>query len=100
MHFTALDPIGSEFERRTLYRTWVRGSRNGLLEVFDCPDPSTTTPRRAVTTTPLQALAMMNNVLVLRLSAHFADRVEREAGKDVARADRACLSARLRPGAG
>jgi hypothetical protein len=83
VHFTALEPVGSEFERRTLYRTWVRGSRNGLLEVFDCPDPSTTTPRRAVTTTPLQALAMMNNVLVLRLSAHLADRVEREAGKDV-----------------
>jgi hypothetical protein len=81
--FTPIDPLGTEFDRRTLYRTWVRGSRNGLLEAFDCPDPSTTTPRRAVTTTPLQALAMMNNVLVLRLSDHLAARIEREVGTEV-----------------
>ncbi len=40
-------------DRRTLFRAWARGGRSPLLDAFDCPDPSTTAPRRAVTTTPL-----------------------------------------------
>jgi hypothetical protein len=51
-----------------------------LLEAFDCPDPSTKTPRRAATTTPLQALALMNNAFVLRQASHLAGRLRREAG--------------------
>ena len=74
------DPVGPEFTRRSVYRTWIRGGRNGLLDVFDCPDPSTTSPKRAVTTTPLQALALLNNAFVLRMADRFAARVEREAG--------------------
>jgi hypothetical protein len=63
----------------------ARGGRNPFLDTFDCPDPSTTTPRRAVTTTPLQALALMNNAQVLDLSDHLARRVKREAGADAAK---------------
>ena len=44
------DPIGAAFDRRGIYRTWVRSGRNHFLDVFDCPDPSTKTPTRAVTT--------------------------------------------------
>ncbi len=79
------DPIGPEFNRRTIYRTWTRGGRSGMLDAFDCPDPSTTAPRRTVTTTPLQALVLLNNSFVLRMSEAFARRVEREAGPDVQR---------------
>jgi hypothetical protein len=77
------DMTGEEINRRTLYRTWARGGRNGLLDAFDCPDPSTTTPRRPVTTTPLQALAMLNNLFVLRMADHFANRLVHEAGPSV-----------------
>ena len=59
-------------QRRTLYRMWARGGRNPFLDTFDCPDPSTTTPRRAVTTTPLQALSLMNNAMMLTAAEHFA----------------------------
>jgi hypothetical protein len=83
--FTPADPVGNEFNRRTLYRTWARGGGSPLLDAFDCPDPSTAVPNRAVTTTPLQALAMLNNSQVLRLAGQFAARVEREAGRDVGR---------------
>ncbi len=79
------DPIGAEFNRRTIFRTWTRGGRSGMLDSFDCPDPSTTAPRRAVTTTPLQALVLLNNSFVLRMSEAFARRVEREVGPDVER---------------
>jgi hypothetical protein len=79
------DPVGPEYNRRSVYRTWVRSGRSSFLDTFDCPDPSTKTPNRAVTITPLQALTLMNNSLVLRISAQFAERLEREAGEDVAR---------------
>ena len=60
-------------------------SLRGLLDALDCPDPSTTTPRRAVTTTPLQALVMLNNALVLQLADRFAERLVREAPGSVDR---------------
>jgi hypothetical protein len=77
------DPTGDEFNRRTLYRTWARGGRNGLLDTFDCPDPATTAPHRAVTTTPLQALAMLNNTLILRMADRFAERLQRDVPGDL-----------------
>ena len=77
--YEPLDPVGYEFNRRTVYRTWVRSGRNEFLDVFDCPDPSTTAPRRAVTTTPLQALALLNNSFTLRMAARMAARCQREA---------------------
>jgi hypothetical protein len=80
MFYPPRDAAGGELNRRTLYRTWSRGGRSGLLDAFDCPDPSTTSPRRAVTTTPLQALAMLNNAHVLRMAKSFAERLRREAG--------------------
>jgi hypothetical protein len=53
-----------------------------LLEVFDLPDSSTPCPRRQPTTTPTQALSLLNNPFVLDQAAHFAARVAREAGPD------------------
>jgi hypothetical protein len=76
------DYVGTSFNRRTIYRTWVRSGRNPLLDVFDCPDPSTRAPRRALTTTPLQALSLMNDSFVLRMADRFAERLTREAGAD------------------
>jgi hypothetical protein len=79
------DYVGETFNRRSLYRTWVRSGRSPLLDVFDCPDPSTKTPRRAVTTTPLQALSLMNNSMMLRMSERLAERAKRQAGEDAAK---------------
>jgi len=80
--YEPVDPIGFEFNRRTLYRTWVRSGRNEFLDVFDCPDPSTTTPRRAVTTTPLQALALLNNPFTFRMAERLVNRARHEAGEN------------------
>ncbi len=77
--YEPIDPVGHEFNRRTVYRTWVRSGRNEFLDVFDCPDPSTTAPRRAVTTTPLQALALLNNSATLRMAGRLAARAARES---------------------
>jgi hypothetical protein len=73
------DPVGATFERRTIYRTWVRSARSQMLDVFDCPDPSTKAPLRAVTTTPLQALTLLNDSFVLRSADELAARAQAEA---------------------
>jgi hypothetical protein len=79
------DAYDRAFNRRSIYRTWNRGGRSGLLDAFDCPDPSVTAPRRAVTTTPLQALALFNDAFILRTARNFARRAERAAPGDVDR---------------
>lgn len=73
------DKLGPEFNRRTIYRMNVNSGKDPLLEAFDCPDPATKTPRRGVTTTPLQALSLMNNSFVQRQAEHLAARVLKEA---------------------
>jgi hypothetical protein len=83
-----------EFNRRTVYRINVNSGKDPLLESLDCPDPSVKTPRRGITTTPLQALELMNNPFVQRQTAHLARRVADETGNDTERSiDRAYLLA-------
>lgn len=76
--YEQIDPVGYAVQRRSLYRMWVRSGRNSLLDVLDCPDPSTTAPKRAVTTTPLQALALLNNAFLLRMCDKLAQHVQSE----------------------
>jgi hypothetical protein len=77
-----IDREDAAFNRRTVYRFNPRGDRSALLDTFDCPDPSAAAPARSVTTTPLQALSLMNNAFVVRMAGHFAKRVESESGPD------------------
>ena len=74
--YDPIDPEGAEFNRRTIYRTWARGSIHPLLAPLDCPDPSSAAPARSVTITPLGALSLMNTSFVLRMSAQFAKRLQ------------------------
>lgn len=84
---------GPAYNRRTIYRFNPRGGRSALLDTFDCPDPAATAPRRAVTTTPLQALSLLNNSFVLRMSVAFAARVKAEAETKESQITRAWLLA-------
>ncbi len=71
--YDPIDPVGYANNRRTLYRMGARGGRSPFLDNFDCPDPSTTTPRRSATVTPLQALSLLNHSFSLRMADRFAD---------------------------
>ena len=77
-YYLPFDADDQALERRSIYRTLARSGRSQLLDSLDCPDPSTVAPRRAVTTTPLQALALLNNPFVLRQADHFAKRLAQE----------------------
>jgi hypothetical protein len=57
----------------------VNSGGDPLLDSLDCPVPSVKTPKRPSTTTPLQALSLMNNAFALRLSRAFAERVTPDA---------------------
>lgn len=83
-YYVAIDPVGPEFNRRTIYRWHARGQRSALLDTFDCPDPSVTAPARSVTTTPSQVLSQWNHPFVLRMSKQLEERVKREAKNGIA----------------
>lgn len=72
-----------EFNRRTVYRMNVNSGKDPLLDSFDCPDPAVKTPRRGITTTPLQSLELMNNSFVQRQAAHLAERALQAAHNDL-----------------
>ena len=84
-YYTPIDADDAAVYRRSIYRTWARSGRSALLDALDCPDPSTVSPRRALTTTPLQALSMMNNAFVLRMTDRFAERLTKEAGANISK---------------
>ena len=77
------DKIGPEFNRRTIYRIGVQSLRESLLDSLDCPDLSTKTPVRGVTTTPIQALALMNDSFVQRQAQFLAKRLRDDVGENL-----------------
>jgi hypothetical protein len=79
--YSLTDEDRPQFCRRSVYRMNINSAKDPLLDALDCPDPSVKTPRRSVTTTPLQALELMNSSFVLREARHLRSRIEREAGE-------------------
>ncbi len=79
--YDPIDPTGFPNQRRTIYRMSARGGRSPFLDTFDCPDPSTTTPKRSSTVTPLQALSLMNHSFVLRMADQFASHLKTSVGE-------------------
>ena len=77
-----LEQFGTETYRRSLYAQSARSIRTDLLSVYDCPDSSLPEPRRVVTTSPLQALSLLNSGFTADLAAALAKRLTAEGGKD------------------
>jgi hypothetical protein len=53
-----------------------------LMTEFDQPDCAFPTPRRAETTTPLQALTMLNHQFTLEMATALSKRIESSAPGD------------------
>jgi hypothetical protein len=69
--------------RRMIYMTKVRMQQDATFGAFDCPDGGQIAPRRYTSTTPLQALNLLNSGFVLQQAEFFAERLKREQGDDV-----------------
>jgi len=74
-----------ETKQRSIYLMQQRLRRNPYLALFDGADPSSSTGIRLPSTTPLQALFLMNDPLAHRASTNFAGRVIASATDDPAR---------------
>jgi hypothetical protein len=59
--------------RRSLYLPIIRNAMLDLFSTFDYPDPSTTVEARPSTTSPTQALYLMNSPLVVDAAARLAE---------------------------
>ncbi|HRX80855.1 MAG TPA: DUF1553 domain-containing protein, partial [Pirellulaceae bacterium] len=78
-----VDLHGEQFRRSTYVQ--VRRSRPlGVLETFDNPDMAPNCEQRNASNVAPQSLLFMNSNLVVEYSEHFAARVMREAGSDLA----------------
>ncbi len=64
-----------ETSRRSVYLMQQRIKRQPFLEVFDGADPNATTCLRAISTTPVQALFMMNDPFAHEQADKFAVRI-------------------------
>jgi hypothetical protein len=80
--YVPLDEPGPETYRRAVYHQTARASQVDVLSDFDCPDFAFATPRRASTTTPLQALTLMNHRFTLDMASALAGRLSTETGSD------------------
>ena len=73
--YTQFDADSPAARRRSIYRFIVRSVPDPLMESLDCPDASILAPKRNVTVTSLQALAILNNPFVLKQCEHLTVRV-------------------------
>jgi len=81
--YTPKKEFGEEDFRRMIYATVVRQRPEGVFGVFDCPDGGQIAPRRNRSTTPLQALNLLNSGFMMQAAGFFAQRLEREASKSM-----------------
>jgi hypothetical protein len=70
-----LDAHGPETYRRAVYHQNARASVVDILNDFDLPDIAFAAPKRANTTTPLQALTLLNHSFTLDMARALAERL-------------------------
>jgi len=81
---------GADLYRRSLYTYWKRTVPPPSLTTFDAPTREFCSTRRPLSTTPLQALALLNDETYVEASRKLAERMMLEGG--------ASLAARIRFG--
>src|SRR6185369_14255901 len=78
-----VDTDAAERNRRSVYVFVRRNTRYPMFDAFDMPDAHESCSRRNVTTSPVQALTMLNSKLTLEWAQGFAGRVLDTAGDNV-----------------
>ena len=81
-HYFPKQKFGPADWRRMVYATKFRQELDDVFGAFDCPDGNQSVPRRGRSTTPMQALNLLNSAFVLDQADHLAARVKKDAGKN------------------
>jgi mono/diheme cytochrome c family protein len=68
--------------RRMVYAKKTRMALDDFSGAFDCPDGGQPAPKRTSSTTPLQALNLLNGPFAMQQAGFFAERVISESGSD------------------
>ncbi|MCB1234099.1 MAG: DUF1553 domain-containing protein, partial [Verrucomicrobiae bacterium] len=71
---------GDDLYRRTLYTIWKRTAAPPTMLLFDAPAREVCIPKRSRTNTPLQALALLNEVTFVEAARALAERMILEGG--------------------
>ncbi len=69
--------------RRMIYQWKPRVEQDITFGVFDCPDATQATPKRVSSTSPLQALSLLNSPFMNAQAEVFAGRLKNEAGENI-----------------
>ncbi len=72
---------GDDLWRRSLYSYWKRTVPPPSMMVFDAPTREFCVVKRAASSTPLQALALLNDEMYIEMSRKLAERMILEGGK-------------------
>jgi hypothetical protein len=76
---------GEKLYRRSLYTYWKRTVPPPNMVAFDAPNRELCTMFRATTTTPLQALVLLNDSQFVEAARAFAERTLKQTGDDNSR---------------
>lgn len=88
-NFTQHNPFKAVYEtkHRSVYLMTQRIQRHPYLAIFDGADPAASTPTRLTSTTPLQALYLLNDAFVHEQSKHVAARLQAQTEEAAARVE-------------
>ncbi|MDB6039691.1 MAG: Protein of unknown function (DUF1553)/Protein of unknown function (DUF1549)/Planctomycete, partial [Verrucomicrobiales bacterium] len=75
LDYEHFDPDAPENRRRAVYRFLFRTVADPFMDALDCPDGGAITAVRSVSTTALQAFAMLNDAFLIRQCEHIAERL-------------------------
>ena len=76
---TFVQDHGEKLYRRSLYTYWKRTAPPPNMAAFDAPNRETCVVARPTTTTPLQALVLLNDVQFVEAARAFAERIVEHA---------------------
>ena len=85
--FTIHNPFHAVYDtnHRSVYLMVQRNRRHPFLALFDAADPNLSVASRQPTTTPTQALFLMNSTFVHEQASSFANRINNQPGDDLAK---------------
>jgi hypothetical protein len=71
---------GPDLYRRSLYTFWKRTVPNPAMVTFDAAERNICIVRRQTTSTPLQALALLNDVQIVEAAKMLGEKIQRQNG--------------------
>jgi hypothetical protein len=75
---------GEDLWRRSVYSYWKRTVPPPSMTIFDAPTRESCVVRRQMSSTPLQALALLNDEMYIETARKFAERIIHEGGRSAA----------------